>query len=135
MCIEEEKPKFPLLANHAAPVRFVKQFLTKRFIEQVTFQTNLYNIQRSTEGYEVAVKKRRSSNISHKKVAPVSTSEIKKLFGIILYMGIHKLPNQRLYWSSKTCVPFIADSMPRNRFNEVMSILHFNDNKLCQTDN
>ena len=47
-------------------------------------------------------------------------------------MGIHKLPNCRMYWGRKTCVPFIADTMSRNRFEEVLSILHFNDNEQLQ---
>ena len=44
-------------------------------------------------------------------------------------MGIHKLPNRRLYWENKTRVPLIADAMSRNRFEEVLSALHFNDNE------
>ena len=29
---------------------------------------------------------------------------------------------------------FIADTMPKNSFEEVLSVLHFNDNQQCPTD-
>ena len=56
-------------------------------------------------------------------------SEIKRTIGIILYVGICKLPNQRMYWGSRTAVPIIPESMTRNRFEDIVSILYFNGNK------
>lgn len=50
-------------------------------------------------------------------------------------MGIHNLPNHRLYWGNKTYVPFIADEMTRNRFQEILGILHFNDNNNMHAQN
>ena len=43
-------------------------------------------------------------------------------------MGVIKLSNRRMYWSSKTRVDFIASSMWINRFDEIISVLHFNNN-------
>ena len=43
-------------------------------------------------------------------------------------MGIHKLPNCRMYWGNFTHIPAISTTMTRNRFDEILSILHFNDN-------
>ena len=46
-------------------------------------------------------------------------------------MGVHKLPNRRIYWGTFTNVPVISETMTRNRFDEILSILHFNDNNLA----
>ena len=43
-------------------------------------------------------------------------------------MGIIKLPQRRMYWSYKTRVDLIASSMSINRFEEIVSVIHFNDN-------
>ena len=59
-------------------------------------------------------------------MSPAET-EIKKVIGIILFMGIHKLPNRRLYWGNKT--------MTRNRFQKILAILHFNDNNSMVVQN
>ena len=44
-------------------------------------------------------------------------------------MSVIKLPNRRMYWSSKTGVDFIASSMSINRFDKIVSVLYFDDNK------
>ena len=43
-------------------------------------------------------------------------------------MGIIKLPQRRMYWSYKTRVDLIASSMSISRFEEIVSVIHFNDN-------
>ena len=122
------------LSPLTSPITFFELFLTDELLEEITFQTNMYNTQRSSNGYKVAVKRRRSSDTSYKKISTVTKAEIIKFIGIVLYMGIHKLPNRRLYWGNKTQVPLIAEAMSRNRFEEILSILHFNDNQLLPTD-
>ena len=96
--------------------------------------TNLYNIQRSTSGFKLPVKCGGSWSTSHKKVTPPVNNAEMRVFRMIFYMGIIKYPIRRLYWSTKTHIPFIADNMSRNRFHDILSILHFNDNLGCVTD-
>ena len=48
-------------------------------------------------------------------------------------MGVHKLPNRRMYWGTFTNVPDISETMASNRFDEILSILHFNDNNLVSS--
>ena len=43
-------------------------------------------------------------------------------------MGIVKLPNRCMYWAPDTQNELIAESMSRNRFDEIMTVLHYNDN-------
>ena len=45
-------------------------------------------------------------------------------------MGIYKLPNCRTYWAPYSKVSIIADTMPRNHFEELLCHLHYNGNSL-----
>ena len=49
--------------------------------------------------------------------------------GINIIMGIVRLPNLALYWSSDDffCNQGIKKIMPKNRFQEISCYLHFND--------
>ncbi|XP_066933930.1 uncharacterized protein [Clytia hemisphaerica] len=126
--LEDLKP-FNLFTPLSSPTEFVNLFLTDDFLEEIIFQTNLYNTQRSNSGYKVAVRLPGSTERAKRRVDPVTKEELRKVIGIILYMGIPKLPNRRMYWSPFTRVPIIADAMTRNRFEEILAILHFNDNE------
>ena len=46
-------------------------------------------------------------------------------------MGYHKLPAIKHYWSSSPTlgVPFIANVMARDRFQQILTALHFGNNK------
>ena len=87
----------------AAPLDCFEQFIDVDFYTQVCFEKNRYNEQRATNGYQQAVdgKKRR---VSYHKVAPITIAEIKKVLGIVLYMGVNKLPNRRMYCAPATRV-------------------------------
>ena len=60
----------------------------------------------------------------------ITVEDIKKAFGVVLCMGILKLPNRRMYWQSNTRVDIIANTMGVNRFAKIMQLLHYNDNNL-----
>ena len=45
-------------------------------------------------------------------------------------MGNHQLPNRRIYLGNFTHLLAISTTMTRNTFDEIISILHFNDNKI-----
>ena len=79
-------------------------------------QTKLYNAWRRV-------------NNGTKPIKSITKEEIKKVIGIVLHMGIVKLPNRRMYWAPDTQNEVIAESMSRNRFGEIMTVLHHDDNK------
>ena len=60
-----------------------------------------------------------------------STSEIWTFLGIVILMGIHRLPRIRDYWSTNTLlgVPRIQQQMSLKRFWEVWSNLHVVNNE------
>ena len=62
----------------------------------------------------------------------ISVQKMKILVGICFYMSIVILPNRRMYWSAKTRQPIVADAITVNRFEEILSVLHANDNELIK---
>ena len=87
------------------------RFVDQELIDHVTFQSNLYSVQQTG----------RSCN--------VTTQEISTYFGILLRMGIVRLPQYRMYWGKECRIPGIADSMTVNRFDQVKRFLHFMNNE------
>ena len=62
--------------------------------------------------------------------------EIKLFLGIIIAMGLHKLPRLEDYWSSDSLlgVPSIIYGMPIDRFKVLLRSLHLNDNEKMKRD-
>ena len=81
----------------------------------ITTQTNLYARQNGTGQY---------------KWTETSPNEVRQLIGMLMAMGVHKLPDFHDYWnqSALLSVPGITSGMPRTRFKVLMSNLHLNDN-------
>ncbi|KAK3797566.1 hypothetical protein RRG08_054594 [Elysia crispata] len=52
--------------------------------------------------------------------------------GICLYMSIVDMPFRRMYWASHSRQNAVADNMTCNRFEEILSLLHLNDNELME---
>ena len=57
---------------------------------------------------------------------------MKAFFGMHVVTGYHCLPSIRGYWSSDPdlAVPYVANVMPRRRFEEIQAFVHSNDNNL-----
>jgi DNA excision repair protein ERCC-6 len=66
-----------------------------------------------------------------------SMGELRKLLGIILISGYHSVPSERDYWSNQPDlkVPFVSESMSRNRYCELKSFLHLADNNNLEKGN
>ncbi|KAL4127516.1 hypothetical protein QTP88_011683 [Uroleucon formosanum] len=88
------------------------------FIDQLVYQTNLYSIQRG-----------RPLNIKR--------FEILNFIGINFLMGYNKLPSWKHYWatSDDLNVPCVSNTMSRNRFDNILSNLHVQDNLLIPKNN
>ena len=80
--IEEKKlvPKSETLKTRSSLMQFFREFVDDGILEPTTFHTNLNATQQS---------RRKGS----KQIKPFSRNKIEKAVGIILLMGIHKLPN------------------------------------------
>ena len=63
----------------------------------------------------------------------VTVNEMKAFIGILLTMGILKLPRLELYWTMKypwIRTPGISNVMSKTRFEQLFRFLHLNDNSL-----
>lgn len=59
---------------------------------------------------------------------------VERFIGILLRMGIVRMPRYRMYWSSELRYNAIADCMSRREFEELSRFLHFNDNSKLFTN-
>ena len=64
------------------------------------------------------------------RTSPVGAEEMRVFMGICFYMSVVHLPTYRMYWAPCTRQSIVADAMTVNRFEEILSILHANDNDL-----
>ena len=60
----------------------------------------------------------RHLNSSTRKVRETEKEKIQKAIGIVLYMGVMKLPNRRMYWNTRCSSELILGTMSRIRFDE-----------------
>jgi len=63
---------------------------------------------------------------------PTSKDEIRVLFGVLIYMGIHREPNYKIYWeTSKTHRPnhTVSKHISLNRYENLHRYLHISPSK------
>lgn len=92
------------------PLEFFNLIFDDALFAHITEQTNIYAFQ--TKGIELGIK----------------INEIKTFIGILLKLGIVKAPTYKYFWKTTSRYSAIADSMARDRFDRIKSVIHFNDN-------
>ena len=94
------------------PVNYMELFFNEDLISHLVIQTNLY----ATQYIDSHPNLPQFSRV--RQWVPVDAEEIKKFLGLVLLMGIVKLPSIELYWSTKVFyrVPIFGVIMNRNRF-------------------
>ncbi|XP_050313331.1 piggyBac transposable element-derived protein 3-like [Anthonomus grandis grandis] len=87
-------------------------------VEKNVFQSNLY-----------AVQKGKSLNLTE--------NEFLCFLGINFLMGYHQLLSLSCYWNTSRDlhVTLVSEAMSRNRFQEILSFLHVNNNSLLSKEN
>lgn len=94
------------------PFEYFQQHLSPELFEKISVETSNYAMQK--DGIELKVCK----------------DDIEKYVGILLHMGIVKMPSYRMFWAENTRYEKVADVLSRNRFEELKKYIHFNDNTL-----
>lgn len=58
--------------------------------------------------------------------------EVKIVIGVLLYSGYMQVPYRRMYWETSKDAhnSFVSNCIPRNRFEEILSVLHLANNDL-----
>ncbi|CAH1960999.1 unnamed protein product [Acanthoscelides obtectus] len=106
-----------------APYDFFKIFLSDELLDLIVLETNRYA--RQCENKPLAVNSRLHRRRDTNRV------EITTFFGIVMYMGLARLPKMTDYWSKNPLYSNkVSCKMSRNRFELLLRVLHFNDNEI-----
>ncbi|KAJ2952354.1 hypothetical protein O0L34_g4640 [Tuta absoluta] len=107
----QPKNHFP---SRSRPIAYFEVFFDEEVFSNLVDQTNLFATQSNARNF-----------------TPVTEKEIKAYIGMLILMGIHKLPCIEDYWSSDPAlgVPEIAETMTLQRFQKISKYLHVNDNE------
>ncbi|XP_062853638.1 piggyBac transposable element-derived protein 2-like [Trichomycterus rosablanca] len=101
------------------PIDLFRHLFPLDLIDEIVHNTNMYALQKGKENLAV-------------------TSEEMQIFlGINMVMGYIRYPRARMYWSSEDGLRLgiIADAMSVNRYEQILSHLHFVDNYTYQPAN
>lgn len=110
---DELIPRGP--AVHAkTPIKMFTTLFPDDLVEMITFETN------------------RNRIINGSKCKPVTKQDIYTFMGILMYMSVVHLPFRRMYWSPLTRQETIANAMSVNKFEYILSMLHFCDNSIAK---
>lgn len=93
------------------PVYFWR-FVSLDMLENIVEHTNQYSIQK------------------HGKCVDTSVKEIEQVLGLYLRMGLVQMSGVRQYWENEVRYGPVADIMSRNRFSQLLSVIHFVDNEM-----
>ncbi|KAK0142248.1 PiggyBac transposable element-derived protein 3 [Merluccius polli] len=101
------------------PIDFFMHLFTQDMIDDIVYNTNLYAFQKGKD-----------------KLA-LTSEEFKTFLGINMVMSNVRYPRSRMYWSSETGLrlDLISDAMPVNRFEQILSYMHFVDNYSLDPEN
>lgn len=89
-----------------------------QLFEKIFSNEILSNIKNETQKY--------ASRVKNEHEFKIETDELKTFISIVLFSGYHKLPSERMYWSTKEDlgVEIVKNSMYRNRYLKVKQMLH-----------
>lgn len=99
-----------------SPIDYFYLYFPKGLISYIASQSKLYATQNNRYNFSV------------------TDNEMTQFIGILIFMGIVQMPDMRMYWAEGTRLPTVADIFSRNRFFEILSNLHFNDNNTVIID-
>ena len=104
-----------------------KCMFTQDILERIMYETNLFA--RQTEKMEAQGQKKRPWT-------PVTLDELQVCFAFLILMGPLQKPSYKDYWSTDELweTSLFSRTMPRDRFLDIMSCLHFNDNTRYDAD-
>nr|CAH7756450.1 unnamed protein product [Callosobruchus chinensis] len=114
------------LINDLFPYSCFRSIVDDKIIEELVNQTNLYATQVSSDSEDISKQSR-----LHRWVP--TDKEMFKFIGIVAYMGMVRMPSLENYWSNDELfhISIIPKIMQRNRFQLLLRLWHFSDNKDC----
>ena len=94
------------------PLSFFKKFVTDDMLVMVASETNRYSTEKTGQSVNTTAK------------------ELEQVLGMYLLMGLSQMPSVRAFWETETYYAPVADVMSRNRFEKLLTMLHFQDNNV-----
>ncbi|XP_047098378.1 piggyBac transposable element-derived protein 3-like [Schistocerca piceifrons] len=96
----------PPPVEEMTPLKYYKIFMNDDVFELISEQPNIYALQKDSVSLQT------------------SKNEMEQFVGILLHMGIIKMPSIHLYWSNECRYSPIADVMSRTRFFQLLQYFH-----------
>lgn len=103
-------------ATTDTPLVYFRRFVSLDMLENIVEHTNQHSVQK------------------HGKCVDTSVKEIEQVLGMYLRMGLVQMSGVRQYWESEVRYGPVADVMSRNRFNLLLSVIHFVDNEMASEE-
>uniref|UniRef100_A0AAZ1X7K9 PiggyBac transposable element-derived protein domain-containing protein n=1 Tax=Oreochromis aureus TaxID=47969 RepID=A0AAZ1X7K9_OREAU len=103
-------------ATTDTPLVYFRRFVSLDVLENIVEHTNQYSIQK------------------HGKCVDTSVKEIEQVLGLYLWMGLVQMSGVRQYWENEVRYGPVADIMSRNRFSQLLSVIHFVDNEMASEE-
>nr|XP_040573018.1 piggyBac transposable element-derived protein 1-like isoform X1 [Lepeophtheirus salmonis] len=100
-----------LSENVKRPIEYFEDFFSSDILLHIVDQTNLYALQENPN-----------------KPLKLNVNELEQFIGTLLAMYIVKLSNSRLYWSNNLQCEMVTEAFSRDRWEQIKSNLHCNDN-------
>ena len=115
-------PIASLRMDDPTPLDVFKLFVTESSVAGIVSETNTY----ADSHYSDKEGCRRK-----RQWRPTTACEMWAFLGLILAMGMVKIGNIRDYWSTDNIFkhPFFPSVMPRDRFLDILTFFHLNDNR------
>jgi hypothetical protein len=115
------------LDENSSPLEIFEQFLTPVLILHITNETNRYAAQHPRS---------QSASPSHMRSwFDTTPHEMSVFLSMIIIMCLMPKPELKSYWTKDPVLktPFLPNTMPRDRFAELLSNLHFVDDSHADT--
>ena len=111
------------LNEDSTKLQIFQQFVMDDILDAITRETNMYYTQHP---------KPTSSMRHNTSFYDTTSKELKAFLGTSIMMGVVRKPDLHLYWSKDGMLetPFFRKTIPRDRYVNIMSNLHFNSNAL-----
>ena len=106
----------------ADPIFFMEKLLTEDFLQELVDSTNRY-----AESVINSSRPLRRKSVLNR-WTPVSIDEMRKFVGLVIHMGLVRLPSYDKYWSKDPLYKtFFRSVLPRKRFQGILWLWHFGD--------
>ena len=111
--------------DSTGPIDYFKLFFKENMFQLIKEQTNLYAEQHIDRG-------NLSPNSRFSSWTPVTDSEVKNFFSLVICMGLVHKTHIEKYWSTSPVnnTPYFSARMPRDRFLCILYNLHLVNNEL-----